>query len=81
MRELGSLLPFLVLVVGAAAFGAIFQPGAWYEALRKPPGNPPKAMGDRKNRRISESRRFTLGFATAVQVPGRRIVSSSGRPG
>jgi tryptophan-rich sensory protein len=41
MGGLLGLLPFLLLVAGAAAFGATFQPGAWYEALRKPPGNPP----------------------------------------
>jgi tryptophan-rich sensory protein len=41
MRVLLGLLPFLALVACAAAFGATFQPGAWYEALRKPPGNPP----------------------------------------
>jgi tryptophan-rich sensory protein len=41
MRAILGLLPFLLLVAGAAAFGATFQPGAWYEFLRKPPGNPP----------------------------------------
>jgi benzodiazapine receptor len=41
MRALLGLLPFLLLVTVAAAFGATFQPGAWYEALRKPPGTPP----------------------------------------
>lgn len=41
MRAFLPLLPFLGLVAGAAFFGATFQPGAWYEGLRKPPGNPP----------------------------------------
>lgn len=41
MRTLLGLLPFLLLVAAAAAFGVTFQPGAWYEALRKPPGTPP----------------------------------------
>lgn len=41
MRPILSLLPFLFLVALAAGFGACFQPGAWYEALRKPPLNPP----------------------------------------
>lgn len=26
---------------GAAGFGSLFQPGPWYEALQKPPLNPP----------------------------------------
>jgi len=41
MRPFLSLLPFLALVALAASFGAFFQPGPWYEALRKPPLNPP----------------------------------------
>lgn len=41
MRAIRSLFPFLLLVALAASFGAYFQPGAWYEALRKPPLNPP----------------------------------------
>ena len=32
---------FLALVAAAALFGAQFTPGAWYEALRKPPLTPP----------------------------------------
>jgi len=32
---------FVVLVAGAALFGAAFEPGAWYAALRKPPLTPP----------------------------------------
>jgi tryptophan-rich sensory protein len=32
---------FVVLVAGAALFGALFEPGAWYAALRKPPLTPP----------------------------------------
>jgi len=41
VRAIRSLLPFLLLVALAASFGAAFPPGAWYEALRKPPLNPP----------------------------------------
>ncbi len=32
---------FIGLVAIAAAFGAVFEPGPWYEDLRKPPLNPP----------------------------------------
>ena len=41
MRSIAALVGFVVLVALAAAFGAAFQPGDWYEALRKPPLNPP----------------------------------------
>lgn len=41
MKNLRSLLVFVVLVAAAAAFGGAFQPGAWYEGLRKPPLTPP----------------------------------------
>ena len=41
MRSMGSLLGFVFLVAIAASFGAAFTPGDWYEALRKPPLNPP----------------------------------------
>ena len=41
MRPSVSLALFLVLVGGAALFGAQFTPGPWYEALRKPPLTPP----------------------------------------
>jgi len=38
----GLALSVFVLIVGMAAFfGAQFEPGAWYEALRKPPLTPP----------------------------------------
>lgn len=36
-----SLLVFVVLCVATASTGAIFQPGAWYEALEKPSWTPP----------------------------------------
>lgn len=32
---------FIVLVAGAALFGAQFTPGEWYESLRRPPLTPP----------------------------------------
>lgn len=38
------LAAFLVLVALAASVGAAFQPGPWYEALRKPPLTPPDAV-------------------------------------
>jgi len=41
MRDYAMLGVFVVLVAAAAAFGAQFLPGPWYEALRKPPLNPP----------------------------------------
>ncbi|MFN3549169.1 MAG: TspO/MBR family protein [Mesorhizobium sp.] len=36
-----SLLVFVVFCVATASTGAIFQPGAWYEALAKPSWTPP----------------------------------------
>jgi tryptophan-rich sensory protein len=36
-----SLGFFVVLVAGAALWGSMFEPGAWYAALRKPPLTPP----------------------------------------
>lgn len=36
-----SLLMFMVLCVATASTGAVFQPGAWYEALAKPAWTPP----------------------------------------
>ena len=41
MRNLLALIAFLVVVSMAAVFGAFFTPGWWYEALVKPPLNPP----------------------------------------
>jgi len=42
MVKLGSLLVFLVLVVGGGiAIGIVTAPGAWYTALVKPSFNPP----------------------------------------
>lgn len=35
------LIPFMLLCAGAAATGAIFQPGPWYEAISKPNWTPP----------------------------------------
>ena len=36
-----SLTAFLVVTFAAAAIGAQFEPGLWYESLEKPPWNPP----------------------------------------
>jgi tryptophan-rich sensory protein len=41
MRSAAAFVGFIVLVALAASFGGVFQPGAWYEALRKPPLTPP----------------------------------------
>ena len=41
MRSSLALAGFLLLVAVAGAFGAVFQPGAWYAELRKPPLTPP----------------------------------------
>lgn len=41
MRSVMALSVFALLVAAAALFGAQFEPGAWYEALRKPPLTPP----------------------------------------
>lgn len=40
-NKLPSLLLFLSLVALVAAFGAQFEPGAWYSQLQKPDWNPP----------------------------------------
>jgi translocator protein len=40
-KSLPSLLVFLLAVALVAAFGAQFEPGAWYSQLRKPDWNPP----------------------------------------
>ena len=37
-----TFLTFLAAAGAAAATGAVFQPGAWYEGLRKPEWVPPK---------------------------------------
>lgn len=36
-----GLAGWLVLCLAAGAFGSLFQPGAWYAGLEKPPGTPP----------------------------------------
>ncbi len=36
-----SLFAFIAVVACAAAFGSVFMPGPWYEALEKPPLTPP----------------------------------------
>ena len=41
MRSAAALVGFILLVVAAGSFGALFHPGDWYEALRKPPLTPP----------------------------------------
>ena len=41
MRSTLYLIFFLTLTLAAAAVGAQFMPGAWYEDLNKPPWNPP----------------------------------------
>jgi len=43
-RGVISLVVFFVLVAAAAAFGAQFSPGEWYEGLRKPSWNPPNSV-------------------------------------
>jgi len=41
-RQVGwGLVGWELLCFGAAALGALFLPGAWYAALRKPSWNPP----------------------------------------
>lgn len=40
-KSLAVLVLFLVLSFAAAAFGAQFAPGAWYDQLDKPSFNPP----------------------------------------
>lgn len=41
MKSILTLSLFLALAFGAAAFGALFPPGPWYEALAKPTWTPP----------------------------------------
>lgn len=39
--RLAALAGWLVLCFGAASMGAVFMPGEWYAALKKPSWNPP----------------------------------------
>jgi len=41
MHSVMALGVFALLVAAAALFGVQFEPGAWYEALQKPPLTPP----------------------------------------
>jgi tryptophan-rich sensory protein len=41
MKNLLSLIVFLLAVFAVAASGAMFKPGEWYLALNKPAWNPP----------------------------------------
>ena len=41
-KNLLALAGFGALTAGAAAVGAVFRPGAWYDQLRKPWFQPPK---------------------------------------
>ncbi len=41
MKNLLSLIVFLLAVFAVAASGAMFKPGEWYIALNKPAWNPP----------------------------------------
>lgn len=41
MRSALALTTFVLLVAGAASFGARFTPGAWYASLTRPPLTPP----------------------------------------
>jgi len=41
MRQILTALPFLAVVFAVAATGSRFMPGAWYEALARPPWTPP----------------------------------------
>ena len=38
---IGILFVFFAVTAAAAAFGAVFQPGTWYQGLEKPPWTPP----------------------------------------
>jgi tryptophan-rich sensory protein len=41
VQNLGALGIFVALVALVGVFGAQFEPGPWYDGLRKPPLNPP----------------------------------------
>jgi tryptophan-rich sensory protein len=41
MRDRRAFGIFFALVAFAALFGTLFEPGPWYQGLRKPPLNPP----------------------------------------
>ena len=44
MMQIGALAVFAVLTAAAAAFAALFEPGAWYARLAKPAWTPPDAI-------------------------------------
>lgn len=39
-----GLVPFVLACLAAAASGAVFRPGAWYESLRQPSWRPPNYL-------------------------------------
>lgn len=41
MKDIAALVLSIMVVAGAATFGAIFTPGEWYAGLTKPGWNPP----------------------------------------
>jgi translocator protein len=41
MQRYATLLPFLIAVFAVSSTGALFRPGPWYKALRKPAWTPP----------------------------------------
>ncbi|MEL7060727.1 MAG: TspO/MBR family protein [Acidobacteriota bacterium] len=41
MKHVGSLIAFLIVTASAAAFGAAFGPGSWYDEIAKPGWTPP----------------------------------------
>ncbi|NNL64995.1 MAG: tryptophan-rich sensory protein [Myxococcales bacterium] len=43
-RDILSLAGFVFLTLAVGAIGSQFLPGPWYEALEKPPGNPPNQV-------------------------------------
>lgn len=41
MKNVRVLVAFLIIVFGVAYLGGRFQPGEWYQVLKKPPFTPP----------------------------------------